>query len=58
MMGYGVAMSIDRGASKGGVVGVTTPALLGKEGNFALLSSGQSIRLLNVFLNSLCQYRL
>ena len=29
-------------------MGVTTPALFGKEGNFALFSSGQSIRLLNV----------
>ena len=38
----------DRGASKGGVVGVSTPALFGKEGNFALFSSGQSSRMLNV----------
>ena len=37
-----------RGASEGGVVGVATRALFGKEGNFALFSSGQSIRLLNV----------
>ena len=31
-------------------MGVTTPALFGKEGNFAVFSSGQSIRLLNVLL--------
>ena len=29
-------------------MGVTAPALFGKEGNFALFSSGQLIRLLNV----------
>ena len=37
-----------RSASKGVVVGVTTPALFGKDRNFALFSSGQSGRLLNV----------
>ena len=34
-----------RGTSKGGVVGVTTPALFGKKDNSALFSPGQSIRL-------------
>ena len=47
---------IPRGASKVGVVGVTTPALFGKEGNFALFSSGQSIRLLNIIYNEFYAY--
>ena len=38
----------NRGASKGGVLGVTTPALFCKEDDFPLFSPGQSIRLLNV----------
>ena len=47
-----------RGASKGGgVVGVTTLAPFGKEGNnSALFSSGQSSRLLNVIYNEFYVY--
>ena len=37
-------------------MGVTIPALFGKEGNFALFSSGQSIRLLKVTYNEFYAY--
>ena len=37
-------------------MGATTPAFFGKEGNFTLFSSGQSIRLLKVIFNEFYAY--